>query len=76
MSPVRHVKVINNVACAKCGRLLSLSGNELGIVMPFRENDTVRWGIYCASERCYRLPGGLTVGEMQNNRFKQREGRK
>ncbi len=62
----------NSVKCQKCDRPLSLSGNEIGIVMPFRdEQGTSKYGIFCASYRCCKM-ADRKIEDLQNNNYKYR----
>jgi len=61
------------VTCQRCGRQLSLAGNEYGIAMPFRDKyGTLKWGIFCSAYKCSKLLEHTEVGSLQNNNFHTR----
>jgi hypothetical protein len=71
---IRKKKMIKmsyeKLKCQKCGRTLSLAGNEIGLVIPFRdERGTSKWGIFCANAYCSKLGLDTKISTLQNGNY-------
>ena len=63
-----------DIRCGRCGRRLSSSGREIGLmVWDPDKGKHGRWIPVCAVERCSEIPAWITVGELQNY-WLEREG--
>lgn len=50
--------------CGHCGRPLSASGKEIGLLIYDKEKG--KWVVVCASERCSGIPEDIMVLDLQN----------